>query len=37
MNINYTNIFDGNGYLAMYGMTKFTDDCQNRMSILKSC
>jgi hypothetical protein len=24
---NYTNIFDGNGYLAMYSMTKFTNDC----------
>jgi hypothetical protein len=25
---NYTNIFDGNGYLAMYNTTKFTNDCQ---------
>jgi hypothetical protein len=33
MNTNYTNVFDGNGYLAIYSMTKFTNDCQNRMSI----
>jgi hypothetical protein len=37
INTNYTNIFDGNGYLAMYSITKFTNDCQNRMSMLKSC
>jgi hypothetical protein len=36
ININYTNIFDGNGYLAVYSMTKFTNDCQNWMSMLKS-
>jgi hypothetical protein len=23
---NYTNIFDGSGYRAMYSMTKFTND-----------
>jgi hypothetical protein len=34
---NYTNIFDGNGNLAIYNMTKFTNDCQNRMRMLKSC
>jgi hypothetical protein len=34
---NYTDIFDGNSYLAMYSMTKFTNDCQIWMSMLKSC
>jgi hypothetical protein len=31
------NILNGNGYLAMYSMTKFTNDCQNRINMLKSC
>jgi hypothetical protein len=25
---NYTNIFDGNDYLAIYSMTKFINDCR---------
>jgi hypothetical protein len=29
INTNYTNIFEVNGYLAMYSITKFTNDCQN--------
>jgi hypothetical protein len=37
INTNDNNIFDGNGYLAMYSITKFTNDCQNGMSMLKSC
>jgi hypothetical protein len=37
INTDHTNIFDGNAYLAMYGMTKFKNDCPNWMSMLKSC
>jgi hypothetical protein len=35
INTNYTNIFDGNGYLAIYTSLgkRFTNDCQNRMSM----
>jgi hypothetical protein len=27
INTNYTKIFDGNGYLAIYNMTQITNDC----------
>jgi hypothetical protein len=37
INTNYINLFDGNGNLTINSMTKFTNDCQNRMSMLKSC
>jgi hypothetical protein len=39
LNINYANIYlmEIVSYLAMYTMTEFTNDCQNQMSMLKSC